>query len=418
MLEQSTLHGRIFCSEISEKTIKSKTVAVGDIRFGPMRPIEIYRISDMEMWVFDKRQKNWYYYKGEYRSMELSLVTMINKTSMLPELPKTSFFYYYGKALLNKEENEQVYFIQNEPRVSYDKIPDINKMQMPLTLQALDYNQTFQYPETVKTLLINMPACYVDRYKRPIKQIYGRTYPIPMESVKTTWKDLKETTYPVVINFEKTPFAIADLEPDHTEDDRAHFNGLPGYYEEETPRGGRHKIVKIMDKSFKFRYSPGLEIINESQVTLYGINAKWITDNPEILDVSQYRTVGHEEHQVMALLERPDVSEVVEMLRQKAKDNLSTGSEIAAQLYRTDPDDSHGEYVALRTLFQQDIKPYAKQLKPDLLPWILEAYASEIITHRDKHETMRQGLPYLVYLAAIIIGKEDARIWQSQKCIS
>lgn len=424
MLEQSTLHGRIFCSEVLEKTLKSKPIPVTDIKFGPMRPVQIYRISDMEMWVQDKRQGDWYHYCGKYGEKDLHLKQ--DENTMLPDIKgNDGFFYYYGKALCTtrdgengKKTIEEPYFIQNAPTVDYDGIPDTDWMQMPLTMQAIDYDRVFRYPKEVKTLLSNIPACYVDRYKRPVKRVHGRTYPIPMEKVKTTWDDLGEGSYPVVVDFSKTAMAVADLEPVHTEEDLAHFNSLPGYYEEETPRGGKHKIIKVTDNSFKFRYSKGLEIINQSQVTLYGIHAKWLGDDPKVVDVSGYSTVGHKEHQVVARLERPDISEAVECLRRKASENLSTGTEIAARLYRTDPDDSHGEYAALRALYEQDIKPYAIQFKPDLLPWILEGYASNIITHRDKHETLRQGLPYLVYLAAIIIGKEDVRIWEDQKCIS
>lgn len=416
MLEQSTLHGRIFKSEVSAKILKSKPIAVDDIQFGPMRPVEIHRISDHEMWVQDRNRGNWYHYQDNGSDRELQLLEVKDHMS----LTSKGFFYYYGKALCkyNKIETEQEtvehdYFVQNVPSVTaYDKIPDINQMQMPLTMQALDYDQIFHYPTKLKKLLENIPACYVDRYKRPIKRKCERTYPIAMDQVKTTWTDLEETSYPVVVDFEKTIYGVVDLEPTHTEDDLAHFQGLSGYYEEETPRGGRHKIVRITDKTYKYRYSPGLEIINQSQVTLYGINAKWLADDPPILDITSYQTVGHEkQRQIVAHLERPDVSKEVEALQKKAIENMSMGYEIAAKLYRMDTDDSHGEYMVLQTLFKHDIKPYARQFPKEQLPWILESYASSIINHRDKHETLRQGLPYLVYLSAIICRKEDSRIW-------
>lgn len=428
MLEQSALHGRIFRSDLMGKTLVSKPVPLDTIQFGPMRPVQIYRISDKELWVQDKHKGDWYHYLGSFGSLDLPLVGTYprEKIRISDYISGDGFFYYYGKALCdaknagsrNGKKVEQLYFVQNEPPVSYAGIPDVNRIQIPLTLQTLDYDRSFHYPEKIKTLLEGIPACYVDRYKRPIKQAYGRTYPIAMEQVKTTWKELPETTYPVVVDFGKTSYAVADLEPEHTSDDLAHFMSLPGFYEEETPRGGKHKVVRIDSDSFKFRYSPGLEIINQSQVTLYGIGAKWLKDDPENLDITAYHKIGHTEHQVFAVLERPDVSDAVKAIRRKAEENLSMGVEAASQLYRTDPDESHGEFVALRTLYKQDIKPYANQFPSGLLPWILESYASDVITHREKHETMRSGLPYLVYLAAIIIGKEDVKTWEGQSYIS
>lgn len=376
-----------------------------------MRPIQVYRISDREMWVQEKTKENWYHYLGEYGDIELTLQNQYTQKEIPISIEQLGegFFYYYGKAW-HKEE-EHVYFVQNTPSVTYNKIPDIKRMQMPFTLQALDYDQTFHYPNDIKQFLSALPACYVDRYKRPIKKAYGRTYPIAMEQVKTTWKDLPETTYPIVVDFRKTPFGVADLEPEHTTEDLEHFHSLPGYYEEETPRGGKHKLVRIEDGTFKFRYSPGLEFIHESQVTLYGIHGKWLCDNPPALDISNYQKIGHTEHTITARLERPDVSKEVRLLKEKAIQNVSSGISIAETLYQRDTDISHGEYVALRTLYEQDIAPYANQFDSGLLPWILESYATDVIPHREKHETMRNELPYLVYLAGIIIEKKS-HIWR------
>lgn len=424
MLEQSTLHGRIFHSEFSSKTLASKPASIGDISFGPMRLIDIYRISDWEFWVQHKKTGEWYYYHGtpETQIHPLAGIFSKNDPKIGIKAGEEHFSYYYGKALHKKSNMEDPletsYFVQNEPSVNFEGIPDINFMELPLTLQALDYNRIFRYPKEIKQLLAAVPACYVDRYKRPIKRIYGRTYPISMEKVTTTWKDLPETTYPVVIDFSKTNFAVADLEPEHTAEDLKHFDSLSGYYEEETPRGGRHKVIRVEDGRFKFRYSTGLEIINQSQVTLYGINGIWLSDEPEITGVSSYQKVGHVERECTARLERPDVSEEIALLKAKAEENISMAKMTAAKLYAADPDDSHGEFNVLNLLFHQDIKPYARHFSPDLLPWILEGYASDIISHREKHETLRNGVPYLVYLSDIIIGERQAKVWESQKCIS
>lgn len=411
MLEQSALHGRIYLSEQAGKSYVSKPVLLPEIRFGPMRAAFFYPISDQELLVEDPNRGVWYQYcqKGETEG-ELTLQWTGTKEDCQVSEPGQKFFYYYGLALYQDprtgESRSHLYFVQNEPPVTYEGIPDTKTIRIPPTLQKLDYIQVFTYPEPVAALLSDVPSAYVDRFKRPVIRRNGRTYPVSMEKVETKWKDLPETTYPKVVDFSRTPYAVADLEPEHTEEDLREFASLPGYYEEETPRGGKHKLLRVDTDQFKVRYSKGLEIINQSQVTLYGIHGTWLCDDPPLADLSPYREIGHGTHAVRAALTRPDVSEEVRLLQRKAEENVSTARVVAERQCRMDPDDSHGEYVALRTLYRCDIHPYAKQFDPERLPWITEAYSRESIPHRDKHETLRNGLPYLVYLAAIIIERE------------
>ena len=359
----------------------------------------------------DPNRNIWYQYcqKGGTEG-ELTLQWTGAKEDCPVSEPGQKFFYYYGLALYQDprtgESRSHLYFVQNEPPVTYEGIPDTKTIRIPPTLQKLDYIQVFTYPEPVAALLSDVPSAYVDRFKRPVIRRNGRTYPVSMEKVETKWKDLPETTYPKVVDFSRTPYAVADLEPEHTEEDLREFESLPGYYEEETPRGGKHKLLRVDTDQFKVRYSKGLEIINQSQVTLYGIHGTWLCDDPPLADLSPYREIGHGTHAVRAALTRPDVSEEVRLLQRKAEENVSTARVVAERQCRMDPDDSHGEYVALRTLYRCDIHPYAKQFDPERLPWITEAYSRESIPHRDKHETLRNGLPYLVYLAAIIIERE------------
>ena len=398
MLEQSVLHGKVFCIRQTEKTLTSKAVSINEISFGPMRPIHLYVISDKEIFICDINKDDWYHYKGESGGFHLVLMEK-TRPATIPNV--TEHFYYYGKAKYKDEEH--IYFIKNMPPVTMSDIPDVNMIQIPITLQALDYDMTFSYPDKLKEQLGDVLACYTDRYKRPIKHVKDATYPVPIENVTTKFRELTECNYPVVFNFRNTFYGIADLEPHHTEQDMEHFNSLDGYYIEDTPRGGKHKLVLIESSDFKFRYSDGLEIINQSQATLYGINGTWLEDDPKPIDVSVYNAVGHADHKVIAKLDRPDVTQEVMLLKEKAEENLSTGRQAANNFYRTDPDTSHGEFMVLWTLYQEDMLPYAKQFDRELLPWILEQYAMDIIEHREKHETMRMGLPYLVYLSAIII---------------
>lgn len=417
MFEQSALHGILYRSEKQERSIASQTVSLSDMTFGPMRSIYIYPHSDQEFLVYHLQGQTWYH----YQSLQIGQRPQLQKTYTKEQLPaefqawihqENQFFYYYGQAQWKDARTgdciSDAYYVQNIPTVTCDNIPDIQTMELPLTLQKLDYGQTFTYPEELNQLLGNLSASYTDRYKRPIQRKFGRTYPIAMEKVTTTWKDLPVSTYPKVVNLSNTFFAVLDLEPDHTQEDLEEFQKMPGFYEEETPKGGKHKLIAINSKVFKFRFSKGLELINESMVTFYGIHGTWITSNPFVADLESYQPVGHTTRQVTTLLERPDVSDIVQALQKKAAENISMLDLKISEIYRTDPDNSHADFVALVTIYHSDMKPYELEFDKTQLPWIVEAYAKPLIPHREKHETMRNGLPYLVYLASIII--------QERKC--
>ncbi len=408
MIEQTTLHGRLYVSKIGETSISSRPIAPKFVQFGPVRHIHLFVLSDTEAWIEDIRTHHWYHYQGRPLCLQ--------PETEPPTLSMPSITYYYGQAIY--EQTKHLYFVRNLPIVTGTEIPDTQTLELPITLQKFDYNQTFTYPEELRFILSGFPASYVDRYKRPIRRLEGRTYPTAIEKVTTTMKDLPPTTYPIVVNLRNTPYAVADLEPHHTEQDLQFYEGLPGYYEEETPRGGRHKLLSLTHPTYKFRYSEGLEIINESMVTFYGINPKWISNAPEPIDLRGLTPIGGTEshsYTKQATLHQPNVTDAVEQLEQKAKETFSGGKDLAARLLQSDPDRSHGEFVALQTVYQKDIAPYASQFPDSDLPWIVTAYAD--IPYREKHDTLRAGLPYLVYLANIIINrkrkKEVGEQWQS-----
>lgn len=416
MFEQSALHGMLYRSEKLERSIVSQTVALSDMTFGPMRGITIYPISDKNFFVHHPQGYLWYHYQSSTDG-ETPQLQATYKDGTVPKLfltfikDENGFFYYYGQATWKDprtgHRHSDVYYVQNEPVVTGTDIPDIQQMELPLTLQKLDYEQTFSYPEQLNRLLANVKTAYTDRFKRPVKRVQGRTYPMAMDKVTTTWSELPDSSYPKVARLNDTFFAVLDLEPTHTKKDEEEFNRASGFYEEETPRGGKHKLVAVDSPIFKFRFSPGLELINESMVTFYGINGTWLCDNPLILDISQYQTVGHTSHHITTTLERPDVSTAVHALQQKAMENISMLDVKIQELYRTDMDDSHADFKALVTIYHSDIKPYALEFQKEQLPWIIEAYAKPFIPHREKHETLRNGLPYLVYLASIIIQERN-----------
>lgn len=420
MFEQSALHGILYRSEKQERSIASQTVSLNDMTFGPMRSIHIYPHSDQEFLVYHLQGQTWYHYQSLQQGQTPKLQQIYTNEQLPPAFQawtcqENQFFYYYGQAQWKDPRTgaciSDAYYVQNSPTVTSETIPDIQTMELPLTLQKLDYTQTFTYPEELNQLLGNLSAAYTDRYKRPIQRKRGRTYPIAMEKVTTTWKDLPASTYPKVVNLSNTFFAVLDLEPDHTEEDLDEFQKMPGFYEEETPKGGKHKLIAVNSSVFKFRFSKGLELINESMVTFYGIRGTWITKNPIVADIRAYQPIGHTTRQITTRLERPDVTEAVQALQQKAAENMSMLDIKISEIYRTDTDNSHADFVALVTIYHSDIKPYELNFERTQLPWIMEAYAKPWIPHREKHETMRNGLPYLVYLSSIIIQERNCETY-------
>lgn len=390
MIEQSFQHGAVYLSQIRGDMLTSKAVKVSDILFGPWRHIRIAR-KEPFIYVEDISTNIIYLYEDKNLQVETTAITFPKDVE--------SFFYYYGMAH-HKKDGEFPYFIQNRPKVSYKKTPDIQTFILPRTLQNLGYNRKFTYPKRLRELLANVPATYVDRFKRPIKHVEGRVFPVNIENVETTFSDLKESNYPFVINIVNTDFIMVDLEPNYTKEDLRHFESLDGYYIESTPRGGKHLLARGDSDLFKFRYSDQLEIINEGMVSIYGIDAEYIGNYPKDIDLSQYdqtkRTVSVP---VKAKESDETIQKYVDLLKEQNKKKLSIAKDIAKRKYEQNDDLSYAEYMAIYILYVRDIMPYKEHLPEDDLPWIVESYSRDIIPWRDKHESQRNNVPYLVYLA-------------------
>lgn len=398
MIEQTFEHGAVYLSQERKKLLTSKIVKVTDISFGPWRHI---RISKKEPFVYveDTRTKIVYLYENNKLQAE-------GKSLSLPD-NVDQYYYYYGLSK-HKTQGEFPYYIQNRPNVTYDRTPCIDTFYLPRTLQDLGYDQSFTYPREIKKLLSNVQATYVDRFKRPVKHSQGRTFPINIDSVKTTLSDLEDSNYPFVVNLAGTDFAMVDLEPNYTKEDYEHFEKIEGYYIESTPNGGKHLLVPADSKVFKFRYSEQLEIINEGMVSLYGIDAKFLSWNPKPLDTNIYestqRTVSTP---VAERKSKEHVQKYVNLLVDQSKKTASSAMQHAKQNYEQNDDLSYAEYLALYILYVRDVLPYKANLPTDDLPWILESYARAIIPWRDKHESQRNSIPYLVHLANEVIQYKE-----------
>lgn len=404
MLEQTKKNGRVYNVRPGEKSVCSKPAEIPTFRFGPYRPVTVYRISDQEMWVKDEAHGDWYHYRGD--TYPLKLVSRENTH----EEPGTGCFYLYGMAEQGDETTP--YFVQDMPYVQKDIIPDIQWMEMPFTVRSLDYGRQFTYPQALKDLLKDCPVAYADRFKRPVIRSGGHTYPIDLASRSFKWNELPDSFYPVVARLSGTPFGVLDLEPVRTKEEETVYESVAGYYEEETMRGGRHKLVRLEDPTFKFRYGTGLELINNGIITFYGIHGVMLSSNPPPMKTTGFKPVGYTARSIRPMDVPTEIQLLIEKLETFTGDLYLTKMQIRDR-HRTNMDNSNREFNMPLDLYRVAIAPYRKEFSEEALPWMLAACARGMIEPREKHETQRNGLPYLVYLSAIILEKKrGAEIWK------
>lgn len=406
MLEQTKKNGRVYNVQPGEKSVLSKPAVIPEYEFGPYRPVTVYRVDDHEMWVKDEAHGDWYHYKGD--ANPLALVST-EKESGHSEFTQ-GCSYLYGMA--SRGDEVIPYFVQDEPLVQKRVIPDINVMEMPFSMRALDYGRVFTYPVALKELLADVPVAYADRFKRPIIRTQGKTYPISLSKQSFKWSELGDSCYPVVADLAGTNFAVLDLEPTRTEEEDKVFESIMGYYEEDTIRGGRHKLVRLDDPTFKFRYGSGLELIANGMITFYGINGTMLSINPEPMKTTGFAPVGHTDR-LMKPMDAPEEIKALLVKLETYTGDMSLTKLKIREKHRMNPDNSNREFNILLDLYRSVLSPYRDDFPEESLPWLLAACASDVIEPREKHDTQRNGVPYLVYLSAIICeNKEGAKIWK------
>lgn len=410
MLEQTKKNGRVYNVEPGQKSVLSRPAKIPEYVFGPYRPVTIHRITDNEMWVKDENHGDWYHYKGDTDTEPLILISREDEhEEFVP-----GCFYMYGivEHKINNKVISMPYFVQDAPYVQKHIVPDIQTMEMPFSMRSLDYGRIFTYPDALKELLSDCPVAYADKFKRPIIRSQGHTYPISLQKQFFKWNELADGCYPVVADLSGTNFAVLDLEPTRTKDEDMTYESITGYYEEETIRGGRHKLVKLDDPTFKFRYGSGLELIANGMITFYGINGIMLSSDPPPMKTTGFAPVGHVEKSIQAIEMPEEIQQLVNKLETYTGDLRLAKMQIHDR-HRLNTDNSDREFHILLDIYKLAIASNRHRFSDDALPWILAAYASDVIEPREKHATQRNGMPYLVYLSAIICkNKEGAKIWK------
>lgn len=412
MLEQSTLNGKVFYSQQSvedgKARLATRAVDIMEVKFGQPTNIKIHRNPKTTMFMVENVDiKKGIVYDGNGQKVTLT-DAKTNDDDLTDE-------YRYGFA--NYHGDIQPYFIQNDPEVMFDGEPDWEHFELPPTLEGYPYERTFSYLPELVDLLGNCPATNVDRYKRPLNAkalLYHRYLPTSINKVETTFKEMAEFKrhFPIVamLNQEDQPtqFAVLDLEPKAEDADRKIVEQYEAYYVEDTPHGGKHYLVKADpdDHAFKYRLTDNLEVQIDTMITFYGLNGKMLNPNPSVSHFDKECEVGHKVHQIDSV-ERPN--EVGDEVEKLIKINTEMGSRSKRRVYRdymADEDLSHADFVALVHLFNSDVKPYLKDLNTDMLAWTTAEYAETIIPPRAKHNEVRLGVPYLVFLADEVIQSQ------------
>lgn len=302
------------------------------------------------------------------------------------------------------------YIVKDEIEVTFDgKTQQL--IQPPRSLTGFSYNQTFHYPQELVDLMSkhNVKTTITDKIKRPLNYeafTKGLYYPTTMSAVKHSFSDIQTNEYPRVVELKDTPFAVVDLEPGFTKEDITWFYQYPMLYMEDTPNGGKHVLVYCNDEATKYQVTPKCEIIVNTMVTLYGINAKWI-GNEQVVSFP-FEAIVHKTIDVQKVdIDEEWLQEEVERLNK----TVPKKSHMWLTAWYNNPDldgddlsESRLDFTALSKVWKR-IHTQIYENKE----WVLAYYTKQFIPYREKHDSLRQGLPYLVYLAKVIVDSHIER---------
>lgn len=396
MIEQSKLNGPLYYSNVVNDKLISKQINPSDVSFGPYREIRVYK-QDSGYVVEDLLSQKAYYYEKGVRQNEVDFVDHGKR---------------YLAGVAQYDDNKTQYLIQNTPDIVslQDTLP--KEFHAPVSMTGYPYDQRFTFSDDFIDLIKDLPATYVDKYKRPLNLDMFREgfyLPINIASVTSKVSDLEfNIPFPIVVNLEHSEYAVIDLEPGFTDKDLNLIKDFDLIYQEDTPRGGKHLLVRTKDKAFKFRISKNCEVVNQSMCTFYGINGKVLDTNAEYVTFSDknYTEVGRDK--VVITKASKHVMTFVEQIKAFYKDD-PYGEQLATHEYTHETDLSLADFKALVHLYRNNVKPLVdvegSNVSPGDIPWILAEYARTVIPYREKHDSNRLGAPYLVYVATAVIKR-------------
>lgn len=384
-----------------KKRLINKPIEISDLTFHAPIMVTMYALDDMT-YLQPKNSEKVYTFRNN-----------IFCGFLKPSENKKYYCYEFYVGIVKYGSEYLPYWSIDKPEhIQTSSTINFAKTMLPPMYTGLKYDMNFEYDQKLISILNEYQASLVDQFKRPLN-VNGikrhQYYPGKLADSPSTVKDIVglSKTLPIVVNLESKNEGLAclDLEPHFTEKELNKAESFDYYYVEETPRGGRHYLIKAKQKdAYKFRISKHLEVQVNAPITWYGINGIWKKDKIELSDLSEYKEVGHESS-TFDETENPEKAQLI--AKAYCEFFKYTGSRIyALSIYHKTDDLSYADFTAMARLYHRDIQFNVLQYPRDLQVWILADYASLILPHRAKHDELRLGVPYLTYLANKIVTKD------------
>lgn len=317
--------------------------------------------------------------------------------------------YYLGTCEIN--QTTYIYWSMNQINDwNGESKLDLTNLVLPPSKTGFIYDMSFSYTHQLITKLGSYTASLVDRYKRPISidgYFNNSYYPIALGKETYKFKDIVNISknLPIVVDLSSHNQGLAclDLEPHFSSADLEIAESFDYYYVEETPRGGRHYLIKVKQKdAYKFRISKHLEVQVNAAITWYGISGQWVKDVVKPSDLSKYTEIHHQERKIKTIKVPEKINNMVDKMMKYFR--YSASRLHALSIYKTDKDESHADFTAMARLYNFEVKEMLSAYDNETQIWLLAEYTARVIPYRPKHDEMRLGVPYLVYLANIIIN--------------
>lgn len=384
-----------------KKRLINKPIEISDLTFHAPIMVTMYALDDMT------------YLQPEDSKKVYTFRNNIFCGFLKPSENKKYYRYEFYVGIVKYGSEYLPYWSIDKPEhIQTPSTINFTKIMLPPMYTGLKYDMNFEYNQKLINILNEYQASLVDQFKRPLN-VNGikrhQYYPGKLADSTAVVKDIVglSNTLPIVVNLESKNEGLAclDLEPHFTEKELNKAESFDYYYVEETPRGGRHYLIKAKQKdAYKFRISKHLEVQVNAPITWYGINGRWKKDKVELSDLSEYKEVGHESS-TFDETENPEKAQII--AKAYCEFFKYTGSRIyALSIYHKTDDLSYADFTAMARLYHRDIQFNVLQYPRDLQVWILADYASLILPHRAKHDELRLGVPYLTYLANKIVTKD------------
>ena len=395
-IEQSRTGGEFYLTTIvddsksSKQTVKTEAIPPGKVLWGQPYQGSFSVVNDR---LYFTSGYTYEYVNSQWQYVPMNL---------------TGEPYYFGLALVDGVTYP--YYVKDMPTPTVNLPVQLELMEPPHTWTGFPCEQTFSLLPELVEILKDIPATYVDRYKRPLNAALvdrHRYYPKTVKESGYTLGQLRQGThFPCVIDLNQfsvdgVKFGILDLEPGYTDTDLEWLQSFDIIYEEETPRGGKHFLFKHTSDRYKYRLTPNLEILTNALVTLYGINGRIINLNAQPSKLDDSLAVDYNPIEVVTA--ESDVNQIVEWLLARNKGGLGRSNMQRRYERESQVDMSSAEFNAMRHLYVREIKMFESMMTESDVPWVLGEYARHVLPYREKHDSLRKGIPYIVYTAQKVI---------------